>query len=46
MHENITANVSEDTVTLEFVRLDGMLVSQLVDFSNASFIIHHYCNFQ
>ncbi|XP_013192754.1 out at first protein [Amyelois transitella] len=34
MQENITANVSEDTVTLEFLRLDGVYVSQLVDFTN------------
>ncbi|XP_063822966.1 out at first protein [Ostrinia nubilalis] len=34
MQENITANVSEDTVTLEFLRLDGVFVSQLVDFTN------------
>ncbi|XP_026752167.2 out at first protein [Galleria mellonella] len=34
MQENITANVSEDTVTLEFQRLDGVYVSQLVDFTN------------
>ncbi|KAF9805729.1 hypothetical protein SFRURICE_009361 [Spodoptera frugiperda] len=34
MQENITANVSEDTITLEFMRLDGVFVSQLVDFTN------------
>lgn len=34
MLENITANVSEDTITLEFMRLDGIYVSQLVDFTN------------
>lgn len=34
MQENITANVSEDTITLEFMRLDGVFISQLVDFSN------------
>lgn len=34
MHENITANVSEDTILLEFVRLDGLTISQLVDFAN------------
>ncbi|CAK1549291.1 unnamed protein product [Leptosia nina] len=34
MQENITASVSEDTVTLEFLRLDGVYVSQLVDFTN------------
>nr|XP_037870576.1 out at first protein isoform X2 [Bombyx mori] len=34
MQENITANVSEDTITLEFMRLDGVYVSQLVDFTN------------
>lgn len=38
MHENITANVSEDTITLEFVRLDGVLVTQLIDFANVSII--------
>lgn len=36
MQENITANVSEDTVTLEFLRLDGVYVAQLVDFTNVS----------
>lgn len=36
MQENITANVSEDSVTLEFLRLDGVYVSQLVDFTNVS----------
>ncbi|XP_072939039.1 out at first protein [Epargyreus clarus] len=34
MQENITANVSEDTITLEFLRPDGVYVSQLVDFTN------------
>ncbi|CAH4037610.1 out at first protein [Pieris brassicae] len=34
LQENITANVSEDTVTLDFLRLDGTYVSQLVDFTN------------
>ncbi|CAH0407142.1 unnamed protein product [Chilo suppressalis] len=34
MQENITANVSEDTVILEFLRLDGVFISQLVDFTN------------
>lgn len=36
MQENITANVSEDTITLEFIRLDGVFISQLVDFTNVS----------
>lgn len=40
MQENITANVSEDTITLEFLRLDGVHVSQLVDFTNVSVL---YC---
>ncbi|XP_041988249.1 out at first protein [Aricia agestis] len=34
MQEAIVANVSEDTVTLEFLRSDGVFVSQLVDFTN------------
>ncbi|CAG9785365.1 unnamed protein product [Diatraea saccharalis] len=34
MQENITANVSEDTIILEFLRLDGVFISQLVDFTN------------
>ncbi|KAI8423481.1 hypothetical protein MSG28_012599 [Choristoneura fumiferana] len=34
MQESITANVTEDTVTLEFLRLDGVFISQLVDFAN------------
>lgn len=36
MQESITANISEDTVTLEFLRLDGVFISQLVDFTNVS----------
>lgn len=36
MQENIAANVSEDTVILEFMRLDGVFISQLVDFTNVS----------
>lgn len=36
IQENITANVSEDTVILDFLRLDGVYVSQLVDFTNVS----------
>lgn len=43
MQENITANVSEDTVTLEFMRLDGVFVSQLVDFTNVSSMEIQYC---
>lgn len=34
MQETLTANVSEDTVTLDFTRLDGVYISQLVDFTN------------
>ncbi|XP_063365625.1 out at first protein [Cydia amplana] len=34
VQESITANVSEDTVTLEFLRMDGVFVSQIVDFAN------------
>lgn len=38
MQESITANVTEDTVTLEFLRLDGVFISQLVDFANVSYL--------
>lgn len=31
--ENITANVAQDIVTLEFQRNDGTLITQLIDFS-------------
>ncbi|XP_021928313.1 out at first protein isoform X3 [Zootermopsis nevadensis] len=34
LQETITANVSEDVVTLEFQRSDGTLITQLVDFRN------------
>ncbi|PNF19140.1 hypothetical protein B7P43_G09801, partial [Cryptotermes secundus] len=34
LQETITANVSEDSVTLEFQRSDGTLITQLVDFRN------------
>lgn len=36
VQETILANVSEDTVTLEFQRSDGTLVTQLIDFRNVS----------
>ena len=36
LQETITANVSEDAVTLEFQRSDGTLITQLVDFRNVS----------
>jgi len=34
LQETITANVSEDAVTLEFQRSDGTLITQLMDFRN------------
>ncbi|XP_017779198.1 PREDICTED: uncharacterized protein LOC108564608, partial [Nicrophorus vespilloides] len=34
LQENISANVSDDTVNLEFQRSDGTLVTQLIDFRN------------
>ncbi|XP_044749174.1 out at first protein [Coccinella septempunctata] len=34
VQENISANVTDDTVTLEFQRSDGTLVTQLIDFRN------------
>ncbi|XP_063242659.1 out at first protein isoform X2 [Bacillus rossius redtenbacheri] len=34
LQETISANVTEDVVTLEFQRSDGTLVTQLVDFRN------------
>lgn len=36
LQENILANVSDDTVSLEFQRSDGTLVTQLIDFRNVS----------
>ncbi|KAI5711131.1 hypothetical protein M8J75_014364 [Diaphorina citri] len=33
VQENITANVAQDVVTLEFQRNDGTLITQLIDFS-------------
>lgn len=38
MQETIAANVSEDTVTLEFQRSDGTLVTQLIDFRNVRMV--------
>ncbi|XP_024085526.1 out at first protein-like [Cimex lectularius] len=32
LQETITANVTDDTVTLEFQRSDGTLITQLIDF--------------
>ncbi|XP_057651657.1 out at first protein [Diorhabda carinulata] len=34
VQENISANVTDDTITLEFQRSDGTLVTQLIDFRN------------
>ena len=34
--ESINANTSQDTVTLEFQKSDGTLVTQLIDFKNVS----------
>lgn len=34
LQENISANVSDDTVVLEFQRSDGTLVTQFIDFRN------------
>ncbi|CAH1161722.1 unnamed protein product [Phyllotreta striolata] len=34
VQENISANITDDTVTLEFQRSDGTLVTQLIDFRN------------
>lgn len=34
--ETISSNVTEDVITLEFQRSDGTLVTQLIDFKNAS----------
>jgi hypothetical protein len=39
LQETITANVSEDAVTLEFQRSDGTLITQLVDFRNVSNVL-------
>lgn len=36
VQENISANVTDDTVSLEFQRPDGTLVTQLIDFRNVS----------
>lgn len=34
LQENISANITDDTVSLEFQRSDGTLVTQLIDFRN------------
>lgn len=39
VQETISANVTDDTVSLEFQRPDGTLVTQLIDFRNVS---QHY----
>nr|CAD7572984.1 unnamed protein product [Timema californicum] len=39
LQETITANVSEDCMTLEFQRSDGTLVTQLLDFRNVIYLI-------
>ena len=39
LQETITANVSEDAVTLEFQRSDGTLITQLMDFRNVSSVL-------
>ena len=39
LQETITANVSEDAVTLEFQRSDGTLITQLMDFRNVSAVL-------
>lgn len=36
VQETISANASDDTITLEFQRSDGTLVTQLIDFRNVS----------
>lgn len=40
--ENITANTSADTVTLEFINSDGSYVTQLMDFKSEIQIIRMY----
>jgi len=40
LQETITANVSEDAVTLEFQRSDGTLITQLMDFRNVSAVLN------
>lgn len=39
VQETIFSNVSEDTVTLEFQRSDGTLVTQLIDFTKVIYIL-------
>ncbi|ERL93777.1 hypothetical protein D910_11063, partial [Dendroctonus ponderosae] len=34
VQETIYANATDDTITLEFQRSDGTLVTQLIDFRN------------
>lgn len=36
VQENIFANVTDDTVSLEFQRSDGTLITQVIDFRNVS----------
>ncbi|GLV33045.1 out at first [Carabus blaptoides fortunei] len=40
VQETISSNVTEDTVTLEFQRSDGTLVTQLIDFRNVSILLN------
>lgn len=37
IQESIEANVTENTVLLEFQTSDGTLINQLIDFANVSF---------
>lgn len=36
VQETITSNLDDDSITLEFQRTDGTLITQLIDFRNVS----------
>ena len=36
LQESIYANTSTDTITLDFMKYDGTLITQFIDFSNVS----------
>lgn len=45
LQETITANVTEEWVSLEFQRSDGTLVTQILDFKNVSSAIFEKLRF-
>ena len=49
LQESIYANTTTDTITLEFMKFDGTLITQFIDFPNVSIssitLIACYCTF-